>query len=305
MPMLQKGASGKVAAPDPHKRSHDGPGPAATGRIAEMQHSLDRLVYHPLAARLARRLATTPVTPNMVSIAGGLAIVLAGVFYTRLGWPQAALLGLATHMTWHVLDGADGDLARITGRTSAAGEVIDGLSDYLGHIALYLMLADAAYPAVGALAWYLAVAAGVSRMVQANFYEVQRRQYLHWAHGIPWLRTSVPAGPRGLRVVASVYLSGARMLAPSWPLIDRAVANGEAGEPMRQAVRTLGPHAFTGSALLGANWRTIALGVSMLAGSPLWFFVYEASVLNIVLAVAAIRARRVALRLQSASNTSR
>ena len=36
--------------------------------------------------------------------------------------------------------------------------------------------------------------------------------------------------------------------------------------------------------LLGSNHRTIALGASMLAGTPLYFFLYEAVLLNMVLA---------------------
>lgn len=298
-----------MAAGDIPKGSRKAPGRAGSGRIAEMQHPLDRALFHPLAARLAHTLAPTPITPNMVSIAGGLSVVFAGLLYTRLDWPQAAVLGFAAHLLWHVLDGADGDLARMTGRTSATGEVVDGLSDYAGHIVLYLMLAGAAFHAEGALIWYLAVGAGISRMVQANFYEVQRRQYLHWAHGVAWLRTSVGAGPPWMRSVAAVYLGGARVLAPSYPRIDRAVDEPATTKAVRQTVRTLGPHAFAGSSLLGANWRTIALGMSMLAGSPLWFFLYEATLLNVVLAVAAIRARRsaqlVESRLQANPNTLR
>jgi phosphatidylglycerophosphate synthase len=36
------------------------------------------------------------------------------------------------HMGWHVLDGADGDLARMTGRASPQGELFDGICDYVG-----------------------------------------------------------------------------------------------------------------------------------------------------------------------------
>ena len=36
---------------------------------------------------------------------------------------------------------------------------------------------------------------------------------------------------------------------------------------------------------LGANPRTILLGLSMIAGTPLWFFLVEALALNVVLAV--------------------
>jgi hypothetical protein len=51
-------------------------------------------------------------------------------------------------------------------------------------------------------------------------------------------------------------------------------------------------------ALLGANARTVMLGLSMIAGSSLWFFLIELVVLNVVLgfaiAQAAASGRRIA-----------
>ena len=35
--------------------------------------------------------------------------------------------------------------------------------------------------------------------------------------------------------------------------------------------------------MLGSNQRTIALGVAMLIGQPLWYFAYELVLLNLVL----------------------
>ncbi|MFM5884488.1 MAG: CDP-alcohol phosphatidyltransferase family protein, partial [Novosphingobium sp.] len=71
-----------------------------------------------------------------------------------------------------MIDGADGDLARLTGRTSPIGEMVDGLCDYLSHIVLYLMLgawlATSNGPVTGWLAWMLVVGAGLSHAVQAN-----------------------------------------------------------------------------------------------------------------------------------------
>ena len=109
-------------------------------RPRELQDALNFHLYHPLAWQLARRLANTPVSPNMVSLAGGALVVAAAVAYAQPWWPISALLGLAFHMGWHVLDGADGDLARITGKSSPMGEMVDGLCDYLSHIVLYLVL---------------------------------------------------------------------------------------------------------------------------------------------------------------------
>ena len=102
-------------------------------RPRELEDPLNHYLYHPLAWQLARVLARTPITPNMVSVVGGLSVVAAGIAYLQptpgATWSTWAWLGLALHMAWHVIDGADGDLARMTGRTSPRGELIDGLCD--------------------------------------------------------------------------------------------------------------------------------------------------------------------------------
>jgi hypothetical protein len=101
--------------------------PAKPQRPRELQDPLNYYLYHPLAWQLARGLAHTPVTPNMVSVFGGLMVVAAGIVYANLAWPVGAALGMALHMGWHVVDGADGDLARMTGRSSPIGEMVDGV----------------------------------------------------------------------------------------------------------------------------------------------------------------------------------
>ncbi|WP_369024947.1 CDP-alcohol phosphatidyltransferase family protein [Qipengyuania sp. RANM35] len=280
------------------------------GRIVELQNPLDRALYHPVAAYLARSLARTVVTPNMVSVLGGLAIVLAGIAYIQPAWPLAALAGLCLHMSWHVFDGADGDLARRTGRVSASGEIIDGICDYAGHTVLYVLLAAAASREVGPVVWVLAVAAGVSRVIQANFYEVQRRQYAYWAYGVGWLRSGNEAADTNfLAVAARTYLRIASFFSPPQSEIDDAATDPSRAQMLSRLVRDFGPRAFAGSSLLGANYRTLVLGVSMLLGSPLWFFAYEAVVLNIVIGISLARSRRTLTALnaalQSGSSTVR
>lgn len=263
-------------------------------RVAALQNPLDRFVYHPLARRLAMALSPTRVTPNMVSIAGGLLIVAAGLAYVQHGWPWFALAGLLLHMGWHILDGADGDLARMTGRSSPVGEIVDGLSDYLGHVLLYCMIAAAAFPACGWTIVALVLAAGASRIVQANYYESQRRQYLDWVHDVTWLRTSDAAvgGHAGLSRVRRAYLGLADMLAPRNEAIDRLLTDPVAGPVVKARLIAAGPPALAGSSLLGANYRTLILGAAMLAGSPAAYFLYEATLLNLLLAAAVLRARR-------------
>lgn len=264
----------------------------AGNRPAELQVFSNRALYHPLAAWLARRLAPTPATPNMVSVASGLCVVGAGIAYTQLSWPVSVLLGLLLHMSWHVLDGADGDLARLTGRSGPVGELVDGICDYASHFILYILLALFLQAQIGPIAWLLMIVSGVSHIVQSNHFEVQRRQYQWWVYGVPWLRSTraddLPGGGIFM-ALRSAYLGLASKIAPGVLSIDMALADAGADPKRLHRMRTtirghLAP-LLSGTTMLSANHRTIALALSMAAGSAAYYFLYQAVALNLVLAL--------------------
>lgn len=295
-------------------------------RPRELQDSLNYYLYHPLAWQLARALAPTPITPNMVSVVGGLFVVAAGIVYFAgaswgLVWPWGALLGMVLHMTWHVVDGADGDLARLTGRTSPMGELVDGICDYAGHVALYILLVFVLGPKIGyGWAWFWALFAGASHVAQANFVEVQRRFYQYWTYGVPWLNNATQndaalfKDKRGfawiLRGFVLGYLRLASGMSPYAMRIDAAVTSAIAADRagdgtqlarLRAEVqREQRPLLFM-LKFLGPNPRAIVLGIAMLLGSPLWYFVYQSLALNGLLVLAVKRedaaAQRVVTRL--------
>lgn len=259
-------------------------------RPRELEDPLNRWLYHPLAWQLAKAWARTPITPNQVSVLGGLTVVLAGLCYVGAlwngpAWPASAALGLALHMAWHVIDGSDGDLARMTGRTSPRGEMIDGLCDYLSHFVLYLMLATLLASQWSGMesgplwAWVASVAAGIAHAVQSNHVETQRRFYLYWIYAKPWLNNARPevGGPFGWLV--ALYLRVAQGATPAALAIDRAVT-AAAGDParleaIRAAIRAEAPPLLRMEQWLGANTRAIALGVAMLlTASPAAYLVY-------------------------------
>ncbi len=282
-----------------------------TVRPRELEDSLNYHIYHPLAWRLAQALARTPLTPNAVSVIGAGFVVAAAVAYAQPWWPVSALLGLMLHMSWHVIDGADGDLARITGRASPIGEMVDGICDYTGHIILYLVLGwlMAQQPQIGVMAWPLIVAGGISHIIQSNHVEVQRRSYQWWVYAKPWLRIThgrADAATRttGLAGFASFYLGVAAGVASSTGRIDEAVAEA-ANDPDRLArirglARGEAPPLLGLLRVLGPNPRTIVLGLSMLAGSPVYYFVYQVVFLNLLLGWSVHRHNAAAQRMIAA-----
>lgn len=294
-------------------------------RPREMQDGLNFHIYHPLAWHLARLLSHTPLTPNMVSVFGGALVVAAAAVYFNmdatggtwaLGWPWGALLGMALHVSWHVVDGADGDLARLTGRSSPIGEMVDGICDYASHIVLYVLLAFVLTRQIGAgQAWAWTLAAGASHIVQSNHVEVQRRFYQYWTYGVPWLNNAKDSGvglfgsgslfARVFEPIARGYLYLAAGMTPHARQIDAAVRDAMAtnDQPRLQAIRAEVAREqkplLNFLKLLGPNPRAIVLGIAMIAGSPVWYFFYQAVVLNLLLLVSVQLHNRAAMATAS------
>jgi phosphatidylglycerophosphate synthase len=219
--------------------------PVRPQRPRELQDGLNYYLYHPLAWQLARLLAKTPLTPNMVSLVGAAMVIGAGFAYAAPGWPLMALLGMALHMGWHVVDGADGDLARLTGRTSPVGEMVDGLCDYLSHLVLYVLLGGILARTEGVFGgWHagvLILIAALSHAVQSNHVEVQRRQYQYWVYSTPWLRMShgqsdSATSQSWAAALVSAYIGVASGMTPHALRIDAAVAAAQ-GDPEPQSAR--------------------------------------------------------------------
>ena len=124
------------------------------------------------------------VSPNFVSVAGLLAGVFAAGFLTQYTtsyfYSLAALLML---LAWHVFDGADGRLARLTNTQSEFGKVVDGICDYVVFISIYCVIGWLLMAEYGANIWFLVVLAGLMHAFQAGAYEFQRQEFEFWGRG--------------------------------------------------------------------------------------------------------------------------
>ncbi len=109
----------------------------------------------------ARACNAIGLTPNIITL-GGFAVCVAGAALVALGWP---LYGGIVFLLGGILDLFDGALARLTGRASPFGALLDSVFDRLGEAALfvglglYYLLAD--LPPTQLLASMLAVLLGL------------------------------------------------------------------------------------------------------------------------------------------------
>ena len=150
---------------------------------------------------------------------------------------------------------------------------------------------------IGVWAWLAASLAGASHVAQTNHAESQRRNYLWWTYGVPWLKHARAEGDevfaeRGwfsatFSWMALDYMRLSSLMVPAAAAVDAAV-EAAAGDParirrVRRLVRAASRRSLRFQQALGANPRTIILGISMLLGSPLWFFLAEIVALNLLL----------------------
>jgi phosphatidylglycerophosphate synthase len=258
------------------------PAQIAPGRPREIESASNLYFIHPVSRALAGGLSRTPVTPNQVSVAGLAAAGAAGLCYLELPWPWNAVVGFAFHLSWHVLDGADGDLARRTGRASPIGELVDGVCDHAGQFLIYIPLVYLAMRHLGSWVWGVAWAAGAAHFLQANAYETGRKAYRRFVYGAAWMRQT-GAGKRGLgATLAWVYLRFSDLLNPGEAAVERAMA-ASPPEFGRRLYREAFEPLVKASGVLSMNTRTFAVFVAVLLQRPLWFFLFELTVLNLAL----------------------
>jgi phosphatidylglycerophosphate synthase len=264
----------------------------APGRPVEIEDPSNLYLIHPISRRVAGLLVPTPVTPNMVSVASVTFAAAGAASYLWLASPWGALAGLMLLIGWHVLDGADGELARRTGRASPIGELVDGVCDHVSQACLYVAFALLAQPALGGLAWGLAVAAAASHFVQSNAYESARKTYRRWVYGAAWMRQDAvgAGGVRGL--LSGLYLAVSNLTSPGEAALEAAMAGREAEPAVRDRYRALFAPLVKAAGILGGNGRTLAGFLAVMAGRPAWFFVFEITLLNAVLIGVSLWRRR-------------
>jgi phosphatidylglycerophosphate synthase len=277
-------------------------------RTREIEDPSNRYLIHPLSHALARILARLGVHPNTVSLSSlpfGLAAAWLLFHYEYKPGVIVAFLLLGA---WHVIDGADGQVARMTGKSSEFGKVLDGVCDYLVNGAVYVAMAAALYTDHGALAWWLALGAAASHALQSSLYEFYRYEYDLWVHGNRSRRVPMPADLRDAAAARQgigrlftrihyIYVRGQFLGAGGRERLrrqlDTALADDGAGaQRLRRRYRELNLPAVRHWSWLNANTRTFLILVFCLLASPLWFFLWELLALNVAMVLLALDQRR-------------
>jgi phosphatidylglycerophosphate synthase len=215
-------------------------------------------VFRPLAHPLVLVLARLRVSPPVVVAAAGTAGLAAAVELGRGSLLAAALLvQLKT-----LLDNADGQLARLTGRTSAFGRFLDSEVDLLVNAALFAALGWTTGQPALALAGFVAL----TSVLSLNF----NAERLERGAGSVEQEPEGPATAFLHRIYGFVY--GPQDRLAEWLVARRPALRSE------RSVSLL--------ANLGMSTQLAAFGVLLAAGQPLVFaWLAFAQVASIALAL--------------------
>lgn len=109
------------------------------GLIKETEGFMSRHVERPISLAISRRLAATSITPNAMTLFSvGVGLLSAPFFLSSM--PAYQLTGALLFLLHSVLDGCDGELARLKFQESRWGGILDFWGDNVVHVAVFMCM---------------------------------------------------------------------------------------------------------------------------------------------------------------------
>jgi CDP-alcohol phosphatidyltransferase len=252
-------------------------------RTSEIEETINLYFIHPIAGRLTPLFAAMHIPPNAVSLCGMAFGISAGAAYYHYEDLRWTIAGFVLMIAWHVMDGADGQLARLTHSQSAFGKILDGICDYVTFIAVYAALAAALSWRSGGWVWALVIVAGVCHAVQAAAYELQRQAYNFWGRGQK--SAEIPewsAAPRRrlsdqlYRLYLRVQLGLAGLPTEFREKLTAALeSEPERAASIRRRYRAVFAPAVRRWSVMSANYHTLGIFIGALLNVPQYYFWFD------------------------------
>jgi len=285
------------------------PAVETTYKVREAEGVLDLYFYRRLGFQLAKFFAKIGISPVGVTLLGGVFGIVAGhlYFYRDL---TTNIAGMVLHVCANLLDNADGQLARLTGRQSREGRIIDSVVDHLIFTSIYVHLILRCFVEGAPPIFFLvALAAALSHGLQSGAADYYRNAYLYFVSqrsrgdfdSSAALRSDYQAFtwrelPRQ-KLLILLYLNFTRqqeMISPVLKKLRETVDrlfDEQIPEWFAARYRTAAQPAFKFWGVLMTNTRMFLLFVVLLVDRPAWFFWIEITMFNLVLVYLLYRQR--------------
>ncbi len=293
----------------------------------DTEEHIDLAFYRPLGFAWAYLFRKIGVTPNAVTVASIFLGVGAGVcFYFDNIW--ISVLGIFLLVWANTFDSCDGQLARLTGSYSPLGRILDGLSGDLWFLAIYIAVClhenhfSVFFGEHAWLIWAIAAAAGICHGKQAAMADYYRQFHLFHVKGREGSELDT-ASDLEKRLAAlswrhdfwrkitltfyTKYTANQEAWTPWMQKLRRALAekypDGQIPAAYREKFRAASRPLMKYTNILTFNWRSIVLFITVLTGQPWLYFVFELTVLNILLIYMVRRHETICRSFLAALNT--
>lgn len=288
---------------------------ASTLKSHDTEETFDLIFYRPIGyvwALICRRLG---IVPNAVTIVAIILGTAGGVLFA-FGSLPLTLWAIVLIVIANSLDSADGQLARMTGQYSRLGRFLDGMCGDIWFVTIYVAVAYRLSGQEGwsTYAWLLGVFTGIFHVKQAAMADYYRNFHLFILKGkqqsewddsdqlaseypkIPWFPNIFA------KLSALIYLGYTREQERSTPALQklRHLLDNRYGDewpaPLREAFRHESKPLMKYTNILTFNTRIFVLFAAMLLDKPLYYFLFELTVMNIILIYMIARHERICRR---------
>lgn len=272
----------------------------STLKSLDTEEFIDIHFYRPIGYRWALLFNKMGVSPNAVTIASIVIGVAAGICYypTDLA---INILGMLLLVWANSYDSADGQLARMTGKKTPLGRILDGAAGDIWFITIYAAICLRLTPQWGIWIWVLAAITGFFHSKQAAMADYYRNVHLLFLKGksgselsysphlkehyreMSWRREFI------YKLFETFYINytvGQEQLTPQFQRLMNKIRTqyaGQAPESFRVAFREKSLPLMKYTNMLSFNTRVIALFISLLINLPWVYFLFEMTVLNAML----------------------
>lgn len=272
----------------------------ATFKSQDTEEWLDIHFTRPLGLMWANLFNRFNVHPNVVTLLSIILGAAAGVmfYYPDLLHTVAGILLLV----WaNLYDSADGQLARMTGKKTMWGRVLDGFAGDVWFFAIYAAICLRLTPEWGIWIWLLAAASGfIFHAKQCQLADYYRNIHLYFIKGksgseldssqklradfraLTWRKDPVS---KTFLYFYGNYTRSQEMQTPAFQRFYAAL-RGRFGEQIPQTLRddfrrgSLPLMKYAN--ILTFNTRAIVLYVVMLVGQPWLYFVFEMTIMTLI-----------------------
>lgn len=272
----------------------------STLKSMDTEEFIDIHFYRPLGYRWALFFRRLGVTPNAITIASIFIGIAAGACFYPADL-AINVVGMLLLVWANSYDSADGQLARMTGQKSPLGRILDGAAGDIWFFSIYFAICLRLTPSWGIWIWLLGAVTGFFHSKQAAMADYYRNIHLLFLKGKDGSELSYSPQLKEnykkmswkddfiYKLFETFYINytvGQEKLTPRFQHLMHLIRtrfHGQAPESFRTAFRQKSLPMMKYTNMLSFNTRVIALFVSLFIGRPWLYFVFELTVLNVML----------------------